>query len=119
MIERRKHVRVRSSHPVRFRDLGHAASVNFSETSALDISEGGVRFRADRFLPLNNKLLIEMTLSPGQRPVKSIAKPAWTKAASGFYECEVGVFFVDIAEEDRLLVRNHVTKQLGIPDNLV
>jgi len=119
MIERRKHVRVRCNQPVRFRDLGQTASMNFSETCALDISEGGIRFRADRFVPLNNKLLIEMSFGGGARPVKMVAKPAWTKAASGFYECEIGASFLDMAAEDRLLVRNYVARQFGIPANMV
>lgn len=119
MIERRKYVRVRCAQPIRFRELTPNDPIGYRETFAVDISEGGVRFRADRFVPLTNKLMLEMNLAPGDRPVKAVARPAWTKSMSGFYECELGAFFVDMADEDRVLVRNFVTRQVGNPSALV
>ncbi|HNV85938.1 MAG TPA: PilZ domain-containing protein [Candidatus Omnitrophota bacterium] len=108
MRERRQFVRVRCNQPLRYRELGGNPG-GFRETFVLDISEGGMRFRTDRFIPVDGKLLLEMNLPPSQQTVKAVAKPAWNKTLTGFHECELGVSFLEIAEQDKTLVRDFVS----------
>jgi len=110
MIERRKFVRVRCSQPLRYRELG-ANHSEFHETFALDISEGGVRFRTDRFVSKGGKLLLEMNLAPAQQMVKAVVQPAWNRALTGFHECELGVSFLELAEFDRNSIRDFVSSR--------
>ena len=78
-----------------------------SETQISDISEGGVRFRAARFIPVHNKLLIRLRL-PNQKTIEAVAQPAWIKELRTVDQYEIGAKFISLSDADRKLIRRYI-----------
>ena len=85
-----------------------------AETYVRDISEGGIRFRSDRFIPVQNRLYFHLNI-PRQRPIIIKTKPAWITELPVVNQYEIGAHFIEPSEEDRAQIRRLVRTSLSAP----
>jgi len=98
--DKRRHHRADIHLPVRFRDpLIHPSPVRNAQTR--DLSLGGLCFQTEEFVPFDTTLLLELRLRDSARPVRSIARVAWTRIMPSGHRYEVGSEFVDIVLSER------------------
>jgi len=110
-VDRRQWARVDMHAPLKFREVGEFnRSPIDSETR--DISEGGIRFATDRFLPKDSKLVVNIDLSDIPS-VKATVKVVWSVRDSHTNMYEIGVEFDTIPSETRVQLSNMVRKNLN------
>lgn len=110
-IERRRWPRVVVQLPIRYREVGEFNHLPLdSETK--DISEGGVRFVAGKFLPKECKLVVSLNLSH-MVGVKATVKVVWTARDSHTNMYEVGAQFENISSEAKVQIGNLVRRNLS------
>lgn len=78
---------------------------SYEDTVVSDISQGGIRFRVSRFIPIRNRLSVYL------RPEKSasieaVVKSAWIRELPRLSQFEIGASFISISEDDKKLVQN-------------
>jgi len=112
-LERRQFQRVFYGEPVRYKLIDSREEAYFQGALGRDVSESGIRFVTDRFVPLNSRLMMEMCFPPSLKPVKVVARPAWIREIIRQEQFEIGNCFVEISEEDRCRIRNFVTSTPG------
>ena len=78
-----------------------------SETVISDISEGGIRFRAGKFIPVQNRLLFRLRL-PNQKPIEAVAKPAWIREIPALNQYDIGAEFLSLSDGDREIIRSYI-----------
>lgn len=78
-----------------------------AETYISDISEGGIRFRADHFIPVRDRLYFNLNI-PSKKPVMITAKPAWITEIPSINQYEIGARFDGLSDEDRAEIRDLV-----------
>lgn len=109
--EQRKHQRIRSRFPLKYKDMKEAGR-EFRGTISKNISEGGVRFRSDRFISLACRLVVELNLPELTKPVRAVSKITWIKKLPAGDDYEVGNQFLEISKEDKGFIRNFVKLEL-------
>ncbi len=82
----------------------HREPANLCETTVFDISQGGLRFRTYKFIPLQTRLNFKMKL-PKNKSIDSIVEPAWIKEVPHLNLFEIGARFISLDEDDQTLVR--------------
>jgi hypothetical protein len=102
---------VKTSIPVRYRELRDGAEVVGAGSVACDASTGGLRFMANQFFSTTCRLLLEFDLPAMIKPIKAVSRVAWIqKAKPGEgYKYEVGNHFMEITEKDRELIAQYVS----------
>jgi len=103
---------VESNLPVQYRNLRRTGEVSTGALSK-DIGEGGVRFKANEFISLACRLVVEITLPTSSRPIKAISKVAWIKKVPSSDQYELGNQFLDITKEDKSIIMDFVNKTLN------
>ena len=86
------------------------APVALAETTVRDISEGGVRFRSNHFIPVRNRLSFNLNL-PKKKPIETLLKPAWITEIPHLGQYEVGAYFITLTEEDKNTLRDWMEVQ--------
>jgi c-di-GMP-binding flagellar brake protein YcgR len=102
--EKRQHPRVACELDSVFKDLDNDGAGYMFETTVRDISEGGFRFRANRFIPVHDKLLVTLHI-PNHRAIEAIAQPAWIREIPSLSQFDIGAKFLSLSETDRELIR--------------
>ena len=98
--DKRRHHRMDIHLPLRFRDpVTHPSPTKNAQTK--DLSLGGLCFQTEEFVPLDTTLLLELRLQDSAKPVRSIARVAWTRAMPSGLRYEIGSEFVDIVHSER------------------
>jgi c-di-GMP-binding flagellar brake protein YcgR len=106
--EKRKFTRVKTHIPVKYRKLREGAgSVGFGSLSR-DLSQGGVQFRAEEFISMACRLIVEVDIPMLTRPVKAISKVAWIRKTEAGDDYEIGNQFLEISKKDRELISEYV-----------
>ena len=77
------------------------------ETTVQDISEGGVRFRVGKFLPIRERVWVKLSI-PRSKPIEVVTKPAWIRELPTIGQYDVGAEFLTLTEEDRQAIRSLV-----------
>ena len=108
--DNRKHVRLQSRFPLKYKDLRQEGEVPRG-TITKNISEGGVRFRSDRFISLACRLVLELNLPALDNPIRAVSKVTWIKKLPAGEDYEVGNKFLEISREDRETIRDFVDKE--------
>ncbi len=103
-IDKRRHDRVRCEIDSSFRNLDADASSPISETLIQDISEGGIRFRVNHFIPVHNKLLFRIQM-PNSKFIEAVARPTWIREIPSLRQFDIGAQFISLSDEDRLLIK--------------
>ncbi len=102
--EKRQHSRYQCEIDSSFKNLDAPATRPVSETMVQDISEGGLRFRANHFIPVHNKLLFRIQI-PNHKTIEAVAKPAWIREIPSINQYDIGAQFISLSEEDREVIR--------------
>jgi c-di-GMP-binding flagellar brake protein YcgR len=112
--EKRRFHRIESRLPLKYRDLRNAAE-EFRGTISKNVSEGGIRFRSDRFISLACRLVVELDIPTLAKPIRAISKIAWIKKMPVGDDYEVGNQFLEISKEDKANIQSFVKSQLQDP----
>jgi Tfp pilus assembly protein PilZ len=96
--ERRQTERVDSRCPLRYQFKGQP---NFYETVTRDISEGGLRFITNQFIPAFAELFLEFSLRSSMEPVQAAAKVSWVQKVPHSDQYQVGAHFTELNQEYR------------------
>ncbi len=107
---KRKYGRVESRFPLKYKDLKESAA-EYRGTVTKNLSEGGVRFRSDRFISLACRLVVELNIPSVIKPIKAVSKIAWIKKLPVGDDYEVGNQFLEMSREDKDLIRGFVSAQ--------
>ena len=107
IMENRKHRRVEAFVPLRYKELRGNTYLT-KGTLSKNLSEGGTRFSADRFIPLSAHLMIEMRLPKIPRDIKMVSKIAWIKKLPAGGDYEIGSNFLAMSGEDEKLISTFV-----------
>lgn len=112
--EKRKFPRLSSRFPLKYKDL-RKANEEPRGTVSKNISEGGLRFRSDRFISLACRLVVEINLPELEKSVKAVSKIAWIKKLPAGDDYEVGNQFLEISREDKKTIRNFIETETEKP----
>ena len=104
---KRRFERVLTSFPLKYRDLRKTGEESRG-TVTKNVSEGGVRFRSDRFISLACRLVVELNIPSVDKPIKAVSKIAWIKKLPAGDDYEVGNQFLEISRSDKDIIRNFV-----------
>ena len=104
MYEKRRHPRVPCELDSSYNEIDPSSPRRYSETNVQDISEGGIRFRTPYFTPVQNRLLFKINV-PNRKNIEVVAQPAWVCELPRLSQYEVGAKFLNLSEEDRIVVR--------------
>ena len=110
--DKRQHRRVDCEIPCSFRNMDDSGRMVLAETYVKNISEGGIRFRSDRFIPVHHRLFFHLNI-PLQKPIAIKTKPAWITEVPSSGQYEVGASFIDLSEDDRTAIRHLVKTSLA------
>lgn len=110
--EKRRYPRVETRFPLKYKEL-QEPSREYRGTITKNLSEGGVRFRSDRFISLACRLVIELNIPSATRPIRAISKITWIKKLPVGDDYEVGNQFLEISKEDRNFIQNFVDSQIN------
>ena len=105
--DRRNHPRIRASIPVRYKALQeHDDSAR--NTLTKNVSEGGIKFVSEKFLPLACRLVVELSLPSSKEPVKVVSRIAWITKQPVGDNYEVGNQFLGITVKDKTAVSRYL-----------
>ncbi len=110
-IERRRWPRVKVNLPLKYRGVGEFNHLP-ADSETKDISEGGLRFTTERFLPKNARFVVNLNLEdiPG---VKAVVRIVWAARDPHTNRYEVGAEFDNIPREAKVHISNMVRKHLN------
>ena len=103
--EKRRHERKEGSFPFRYRETLGAPSP-FRGAQVKDVSMGGLRFRAEDFLPRDTSLILELSLPESLRPVRAISRVAWSRKLPTGDRYEIGGEFVEMVPTERRVLES-------------
>jgi len=108
--ERRKCPRVYASLPMQFREIGEFDKLP-RDTITKDLSRGGVRFSADKFVPVGSRLVVNIALESRSEPLRSTVKIVWAKRQQYSDSYELGCQFVNIDDEAKSRINRFIAHQ--------
>lgn len=108
--ERRKYPRVFASLPMQFRLVGEFDKFP-RDTITKDLSEGGMRFSVDKFVPVGTRIVVNVLLESFHEPVRSVAKIIWARKLQYSDSYEVGCQFLNLSEDARQKISRFITHQ--------
>ncbi len=95
--------------PVSHRGFG-SCNVIAGKSMTTNISEGGVSFKTKEFIPLVQRLVVEVLLPGTDTPIKAISRVVWIKKDPySKDQYEIGSQFIDMKNPDR----KYLTKVVG------
>ena len=112
--EKRRFPRLDGRFPLKYRDLRKSDEESRGSISK-NLSEGGVRFRSDRFISLACRLVVELNLPTLAKPIKAISKVAWIRKLPAGDDYEIGNQFLEITREDKNTIQNFIGEQAEKP----
>lgn len=112
----RLHVRVDVNCLVKYRKLSASQSRDFKMTNAINVSEGGLLFKAYEDLPISSTIILHVDLLNDGRSIETFAKILHAQRIPGpIFTAHVGVSFLDLAEKDRQMIRSYVADAMKHP----
>ena len=102
--EKRRHERMSCRIESSFRPLDSETPGPAADTTVQDISEGGIRFRANRFVPVHERLFFRINI-PQHKTLEVVAQPAWIREIPSVSQYDIGAKFLSLSEEDRRIIR--------------
>ena len=99
IVEKRKSLRIKAAIPLQYKEL-HGNTYLAKGALTRDLSEGGVRFIADKFIGLGCHLMLEMQFPSMLKSIKAISKPAWVRKKRYGTDYEIGGQFLALTSKD-------------------
>lgn len=110
-VERRRWPRAKVRIPLSFRGIGNFNHLPM-ESETEDLSEGGLRFSAQRFLPRNGKFVVGLKTGSEGEGIKATIKVVWTNRDPATSRYTIGAEFENISLDARHELANLVRKNL-------
>ena len=110
--EKRKFARIHGHFAVKYKDL-KKKDEEFRGTVSRNLSEGGIRFRSDRFISLACRLVVELNVPELTKPIRAISKIAWIKKLPAGDDYEAGNQFLEMSRQDREIIQDLVNTGSG------
>ena len=102
-MEKRLHPRTPCEMTASLRAVGGVGLTRHS-AAVIDISEGGIRLRTDRFIGVQKPLCIEME-NPNNQALEAVLRPVWVREIPSIGQYEVGAAFSSISPECQKVIR--------------
>ncbi|MGB2705621.1 MAG: PilZ domain-containing protein [Candidatus Omnitrophota bacterium] len=112
--EKRRFPRIQGRFPVKYKDL-RKKDEGFRGTVSRNLSEGGVRFRSDRFISLACRLVVELNVPELTKPIRAVSKITWIKKLPAGDDYEVGNQFLEISRQDKEIIQDLVKAEIENP----
>jgi len=109
--ERRQYPRVNTTMSIQYRGI-RQASDSVMGAIARDISSGGIRVLVNEFISVFTRLVVEVYIPSTSEAVKVVSKVAWIQKRPHGEQYEVGMQFMDMAEEDRRNISEFVERSI-------
>jgi len=103
-LEKREFERIPCEFETSFKSLAGETAGPLAETVVQDISEGGIRFRSNHFIPVHHRLLFKINI-PNRKPIEAVAQPAWIRNIPALNQFELGAKFISLSDADRAIIR--------------
>ena len=107
-VERRSSPRVKCQAISQFKNLDSESPATFYETFISDISEGGIRFRSPKFIPVHHRLSFKINIQESPN-IEVVVKPAWIKELLSLRLYEIGAQFITLSDADKTVLKNFIT----------
>lgn len=104
--EKRQSPRVKTSIPVRYRELRDGAESVGVGSLTHDMSTGGLRFGTNKFVSVACRLMLELDIPTLTKPIQALSRVVWVqnaKAGDGS-QYQVGSQFMEITKKDQELI---------------
>lgn len=108
-MEKREFNRIQCGIDSTFKNLDPTAEQPAADTTVHDISEGGIRFRANHFISVHNRLLFKINI-PNRRSIEVLAQPAWIREIPHLNQYDIGAKFLSLSDQDRKLIRQFASE---------
>jgi c-di-GMP-binding flagellar brake protein YcgR len=95
---------------MQFREIGEFDKLP-RDTISRDLSEGGVRFSAEKFIPTGTRLVVNIALEPRSEPVRSVVKIMWAKKQQFSDSYELGCQFMNMEETSKSRINRFISHQ--------
>ena len=102
--EKRRFERTQCGIDSSFKSLEGTSSPPAAETVVQDISEGGIRFRTNHFIPVHHRLLFRINV-PNQKMIEAVTRPAWIREIPSLNQYDIGAEFISLSDGDREVIR--------------
>jgi len=108
--EKRQSPRVKTSIPVRYKELQDGAETVAVGSLTSDMSTGGLRFGTNKLVSTACRLIVELDIPTLTKPIKALSKVAWIqKADTGDdHQYQVGSQFMEITKKDQELIATYL-----------
>ena len=73
----------------------------FDNSQTVDISDSGVGFFAQRFIPVDTSMILEIALAPKAEPLLAVGRVKWIQKVGYMDKYRVGMEFTDISESSK------------------
>jgi len=93
--EQRQFPRVSLDSPLRFQIK---STHKYGDTICRDISEGGIRFLSEDFVPLGTSIVLEVNLGSLSKIINAVAEVVWTQKLAHSDRYQLGLKFSEIDE---------------------
>lgn len=90
-----------------FKKVDGDNSFSPEETTVRDISEGGIRFRSNRFIPIHDRLSMRLNLSK-TKSIEAVIKPTWIRELPNVEQHELGASFISLSREDKIRLHDYL-----------
>ena len=110
-MEKRLHPRVCCEIEASFKNMNQPSTPVVASAAICDISEGGVRFRVNHFLPVHNRLRMHLNL-PKSEAIETIMELAWIREIPFSDSFEAGAHFVDFPFLLKRPLQHYIFQQL-------
>ena len=108
--EQRRHPRVSLASPLRYQFKN---THRFGSTVGLDISEGGLKFFSEEFMPIGTSMVLEICLGSMLKFINAVADVVWLRKMPHSERYQVGLKFSEIDEPYHQLVRDYIKARLS------
>lgn len=110
ITEKRQSPRVKTSIPVRYRELRDGAEEVSVGMLTSDVSTGGLRFGTNKFISTACRLMLELDIPTLTKPITALSKVAWIQKANAGDDCQyqVGNQFMEITKKDQEMIATYL-----------
>lgn len=115
-MDKRKHPRVETHIPIRYRKLRDGAGIKGTSSISNNLSQGGIRFRTAEFVSMACRMIVELDIPRLTKPIKAISKVAWIRKVGSENDFEMGNQFVEMSKKDKDIISEYVNS-LNLSDS--
>jgi hypothetical protein len=108
--EKRQSPRVKTSIPVRCKELHDGADTVGVDLHTDDLGTGGLRFKANKILSIASRVLLEFNIPNRSKPITAVSQVAWVRQENGAADSHytIGSQFMEITEKDRDAIASYI-----------